>query len=273
MPFFQNEGLKLFYTDSGTHTPERSFGAGKVPTVLIHGWLCDSDDWIYQIPIMSRRARTVTTDLRGHGRSSSPATGYTPDAMAQDVVALIQLLGLGRLVLIGHSAGAEVAVAAAELLGDSVAALVAVDPAYGQAPEHHARYADMVRRSQQKDGAEFASAFFRSLEGPNTPDHLREWHSRRPLGIPDHVRWQSLSDFSFGDGSLRLQPASDVRLRNRTAPLFALHRTRERAEADLRLSRHPLSRAIVYEDTGHWPHQEDPLRFEDDLRSWLSLLS
>ena len=71
-------------------------------------------------------------DLRGHGLSDAPTEAYTPDLLAEDVVAVAEGSGLlaragDRVVLVGHGFGAIVAAWAARALGDRCAGLVLVD--------------------------------------------------------------------------------------------------------------------------------------------------
>ncbi len=87
-------------------------------------------------PVARRLAagrHTVAMDLRGHGLSDAPTEAYTPDLLAEDVVAVAEGSGLlrpgsgDRVVLAGHGFGAIVATWAAAALGDRCAGLVLVD--------------------------------------------------------------------------------------------------------------------------------------------------
>ena len=51
----------------------------------------------------------LTYDLRGHGYSDTPPAGYTPDAMAGDLLGLLDALEIERPVVAGHSYGADIA--------------------------------------------------------------------------------------------------------------------------------------------------------------------
>jgi 3-oxoadipate enol-lactonase len=78
--------------------------------------------------------RVVLYDARGHGRSAPPLDGdYAYPALAGDLVAVLDALGLERAVLAGVSMGAHTAVRFALDHPDRVAGLVLVTPAY--APE------------------------------------------------------------------------------------------------------------------------------------------
>lgn len=105
-------------------------GSG-TPVICLHGvW----DWWRYWLPLIPEGAGSfagrplVMLDLRGHGASSKPETGYTWDHYSRDVVALIQQEGYERVTLVGHSLGALTALLAAAELPERIEALVLEDP-------------------------------------------------------------------------------------------------------------------------------------------------
>jgi len=269
MPFFDSDGTRIFYSDVRPDVPAE--GMLGVPTVLLHGWLCDSDDWIFQLPSIEARCRTIAVDLRGHGRSGwREGMPFSPADAARDVSRLLASLGVDQAVVIAHSAGCEVAVRL-ELLGPGrVVRSVAVDPAYGLPAEREAGYRVLIDELGRAGGDERAGRFFASIDAPATPPALAAWHARRPLGMDPRMCRTALEDFVFGVGTLRLRPGSDAALRERRAPVLSLHRTPERAAYDLAHSPAPGSRALVYDGCGHWPHQEQPRRFQRDLEDWLA---
>lgn len=83
---------------------------GGAPDLLcLHGLASNARWWD---PVGARLApthRVVAVDLRGHGRSDRPETGYDFPEVVGDLVALWSELGLRRPVLVGHSWGASVA--------------------------------------------------------------------------------------------------------------------------------------------------------------------
>ncbi len=104
--------------------------AGEAPAVVaLHGLASNARWWDLVAPLLSPR-RVVAVDLRGHGRSAQPDSGYDFDAVAGDVRGLAESLALGSRVAMGHSWGASVALWWAAL-DDAVRAVVCVDGGAG----------------------------------------------------------------------------------------------------------------------------------------------
>ncbi|MEU9821284.1 alpha/beta fold hydrolase [Pseudonocardia alni] len=100
MPTFTTaDGVTLDYRDSG--------GEG-VPLVMLHGWGQTQAMFAHQLTGLGARRRVVTYDQRGHGVSDKPHHGYRIARLAQDLVELLDHLGLDRADLLGWSMGASV---------------------------------------------------------------------------------------------------------------------------------------------------------------------
>jgi 2-(acetamidomethylene)succinate hydrolase len=104
----------------------RTAGTGPL-VVFCHGITATAAVWDPVLHQVSRRFSVVAIDQRGHGRSSKPATGYTGASYARDVLRLVEVLGRGPAVVVGHSLGARNALVAAAHCPELVAGAVAVD--------------------------------------------------------------------------------------------------------------------------------------------------
>ncbi len=102
-------------------------GDGEVAVVLIHGWSCDRTYWRDQIEPLMASHKVVSLDLAGHGSSGVERAAWTLPSFGTDVRAVVEALGLEKVVLVGHSMGAPVALEAAPLLAGKVLGVVAVD--------------------------------------------------------------------------------------------------------------------------------------------------
>src|SRR4051812_30767464 len=98
--------------------------------VMIHGLTGNLAVWHLQIiPRLLDRFRILTYDLRGHGYSGMPPTGYTPTDMATDLKDLLDALEIERPHLAGHSYGADIALYFALHYPRRVRQLVAIEAA------------------------------------------------------------------------------------------------------------------------------------------------
>jgi pimeloyl-ACP methyl ester carboxylesterase len=89
-------GIRLWYA---------VFGHGE-PVILVHGGLANSNYWGLQIPVLAQHYRVTVLDSRGHGRSTRTVAPIGYDAMASDVLALMDTLHIGKAALVGWSDGA-----------------------------------------------------------------------------------------------------------------------------------------------------------------------
>ena len=114
-------GLHLYFERYG------DAGADPPPIVRIHGGLMTIDlSWAKLIPILAADREVVALELQGHGRTSDTEREFTPAHNAADVVALLDHLGIGRAIVIGHSTGAATALELAVHHGDRIAACVSL---------------------------------------------------------------------------------------------------------------------------------------------------
>lgn len=100
--FVDANGVMLYY---------KSLGQG-APLVILHGGPGASHDYFlpYLLPL-ARHTRLIFVDERGSGRSQKleDVKSYTVDNMVEDVEAMRQALGLGKISLLGHSYGGALA--------------------------------------------------------------------------------------------------------------------------------------------------------------------
>lgn len=94
--FVDNHGVRLHVLDSGGP----SQGA---PLVFVPGMTCVADDYVEILPAFGRR--TVVVELRGHGRSDSPAGPYDSATLASDVGAAVDAVTDGPVHVVTFSRG------------------------------------------------------------------------------------------------------------------------------------------------------------------------
>lgn len=102
-------------------------GAGQ-PVVLLPGWSQSADSFAAQLDSLAGSWRVVAVDHRGHGRSSTPPTGYHLHRLAADLHDVLIAHELDGVHLLGHSMGAAVIWSYLELYGvERLRSLVFVD--------------------------------------------------------------------------------------------------------------------------------------------------
>jgi pimeloyl-ACP methyl ester carboxylesterase len=137
--------------------------------LLLHGGSAHAHWWDFFAVQMVDRYRVLALDLRGHGDSAWSADGeYEISTHVGDVLGIIETLGLGSLVLIGHSFGGLVAMAVAERAREDVEALVVIDTRL-KVGERAARFMGALRRLPQPVYANLEEAIerFRLLPAAN----------------------------------------------------------------------------------------------------------
>lgn len=97
------------------------------PIVLIHGFGAALDWWDEITPDLARDHKVVRLDLIGHGGTEAPSAGYEIERQAALVKAVLDALGIGRTIVVGHSMGGEVATAFTQANRDRVEKLVLID--------------------------------------------------------------------------------------------------------------------------------------------------
>jgi len=105
-------------------------GSG-APVVLIHGGQMDRRMWDPQFESWSKQYRVVRYDVRGYGRSAVPTLPYSD---VDDLLAVLDALGIARAHLVGHSLGGAIAQEVARAAPDRVASLTLIASA-GLGPE------------------------------------------------------------------------------------------------------------------------------------------
>jgi pimeloyl-ACP methyl ester carboxylesterase len=119
------DGVTLHYEDEGSGPP----------VLLIHGHTLDGRAWQRMAPMLRAAGlRVIRPDLRGHGQSSRPDSGYHFSHHAADVAAVLAACGVERAVVVGHSVGGAVALEMALSMPEVVQTLVLIAPVMPDRP-------------------------------------------------------------------------------------------------------------------------------------------
>lgn len=103
-------------------------GRGVLTLVFLHYFGGSAQEWHSVMNQLSDEYRCLAVDLRGHGDSDAPLTGYAVDDMADDVTGLLPTLDVEDFVLVGHSMSGKVALALASRQPVGLQSLLLVSP-------------------------------------------------------------------------------------------------------------------------------------------------
>ena len=131
--FTDNGDVRIHYLDSGGDDR----GA---PVVFVPGMTCIAEDYAEILPLFGRR--TVVIDLRGHGRSSAPATGYDAATLSTDVGAVVDAVTEGPVHVVTFSRGTTYALTWVFANGERVRSVAIGD----YVPEEKVLTPEMSRR-------------------------------------------------------------------------------------------------------------------------------
>ena len=232
--------------------------------VVLHGAGDSWHSWELVLPRLPSKYRVFAVTLRGHGASDHPAAGYSRADFAGDIAELLEQLDLRNVTLAGHSLGSFVAQFVAET-DDSkrLKRLVLIGSGSG-APRNSSTRQELGNAFESiKDpvGYNFARDFQASTAYGPIPPGFFETMVDEALKVKANT-WHEL-----GRG-LALPDALE-RLRRIQVPTLVFWGNRDtlltRADQDELIANIPNSRLVVYPNTGHALHWEQPERFARDL--------
>ncbi len=237
-------------------------GQGTPAVVLVHGWSCDRSYWKEQIAELSPQFDLVLIDLAGHGESGLGRNNYTINSFGDDVAAVVAKLDLKRAVLVGHSMGGDVVVAAAQRLKGRVAGLVWVETYKTlEAPSTDEQVKAFVGRFRN-DFRHTTEGFVRGMFGANADPKIVDRIAKDMAAAPPSVGLSALEgSFTYA----RFVPATLAELK---LPAVAINSDNGPTDLDS-LSKHGVKVRVIPR-TGHFMQVEDPARFNRVLSEVVS---
>ena len=241
----------------------------RLPIVFVHGMACSADLWETQLAYTAQTRRAIAIDLRGHGASAPPLDDdYSPASCAADLFTVLDALKLDRIVLVGHSFGSCVALAAASAQPNRIAQLVLVDPPIDCTqcpPEVYAAQIAPMQATLQTDEwrSTLENSFRGALRGGTsaTQDHILARLAATPK---DALIGTSRELFTF-----KAINALDQYLASPGAQAHAILAPSNTLPFSLHVLR-PALPTITLPDTGHWLMLDAPEAFAAALENCLT---
>lgn len=263
MPWYLNRrGEQLWYGEQG---------AG-CPVVLLHGWCMSSEVWKYQFDALSSSMRLIAPDLRGHGRSRGVSSGLNFESFAADLVDLCAALDLTKVLLVGWSMGAQIALQSYARLTDRLTGMVLVSatPRFTASDDFpHALACNeangmrlKVQRNAQRALEGFYSRLFAEgeLDGHPSGAEIKQLLSSIPSPDTDAML-EALEALARGDMRDLLAAIA--------IPTLIMNGAQDRIclpQASHYLKEHiPGAGQIVFHDCGHAPFLTQSHQFNDGI--------
>lgn len=266
------DGAGLYVRDYGDALSPRA------PLLCLPGFTRDSRDFHDFALRHAARRRVVCPDLRGRGRSPRAANPahYAPAALLEDVLDMLDALGLQRTVVLGASFGGFLAMALGAARPRALAGVILNDIGPQIDPVEMAKIAGYVAENRPQPSWDAAAHYARELLG-------RDWARQ------DDATWLRLARQSYSeapDGTLRLDhdPAIGVPLKDlmrggddlpdlwrlfralRAVPTLVLRGARSRilraASLERMKAEKPDLMAVTVAGVGHMPLLDEPESLE-----------
>jgi pimeloyl-ACP methyl ester carboxylesterase/tetratricopeptide (TPR) repeat protein len=246
-------GISMSYVETGEAT-----GA---PVILLHGITDSSVSFREVLPLLDQKFRVYALDQRGHGDSDRPETGYSMKDFASDVAAFMDAKQIRKAIVVGHSMGSFVAMQTALDHPSRVSKLVLVGTAPKANKPGMEEFIGAINSLPEPVPASFAREFVISTSSPTVKAEFVDALTAETLKLPARV-WKSALA-----GALARDFTSDLHRIDVPVTIFwgAKETLFVRADQDALIAGLPKSSLVVYPNSGHAPHWEEPGKFAADL--------
>lgn len=269
MPFHSLNGLRY-------HVAEH--GSGPEALLLVHGFTGNSASWAPVVDALAERFRVIAPDLIGHGETEAPedVARYEIDRAADDLIALLDEVGLTAVHCVGYSMGARLALHAALRHSSRVRTLTleSGSPGLATQAEREARVAADTALADriEREGIEAFVAHWEALplfaSQAQLPGDVRaRLHAARlrnnPRGLANSLR-------GMGTGA---QPSNWQALSTFERPTHLIVGALDAkfvAIADQMRAHQPNARRTIVPAAGHTVHLEQPSAWCEAVLSGLS---
>jgi len=275
------------YVETGELRLHAVTGGNGPPLLLVHGWPQTWYAWRMLMPALARDFTVIAVDQRGIGLSGKPRSGYDTATLANDLVALMDVLGHQRFALYGTDVGMPIAYALAADHRDRVDRLaVSEAPLPGISPSPplflppplnarlwHLAFNQLPRINEQlvtgREDIFFGAEFDASAGTNKLPDHAVRYYIDTLAADPDHLR----GSFGF----YRAIPTTIAQNEKRkerplTLPVLAIGGAESSGEGvgnTMKLAAGDVQ-TVVLTGSGHWVAEQAPEQLLAALTAFLA---
>lgn len=248
----------------------REYGQQGPALIIMHGIFGMHDNWHYVSGILSESFRVISFDARNHGKSfHDPDMSF--DAMAEDLIRLMDHLNLEKAVILGHSMGGKTAMNAAMRFPERIRALIVADiapKAYkpGHVPYFQAFEEVPLHLMQNRRDADEAFKHFAPDPGVRqfllkNLDPLPEGGYKTKFNLdalkiyyPEIIGALALTN-TYPEPALFVYGMRSGYLKDEDRPQILQH--------------FPMARFVGIPDAGHWVHADQPQLFIDTVKEFI----
>ncbi|MDS1140447.1 alpha/beta hydrolase [Pusillimonas sp. SM2304] len=263
MPYLNAaENANIYYED---------FGKG-IPILFVHAGSSTHDMWESQVDTLAHSFRTITWDWRGVGLSDKPSDGYDVDTVVGDLGALIDGLGLERVIVVGHGLGAHIAILAEERFRSKIAGLALTSAAPWNRGDYDGVEGGLSTEFIQWQGENMGSAGMSSAAGYaalfenwlfHSPAQPADLHAAIACAIQTPLYVMNRYRASFAGIDHRQRAG---RIQTPTLILQGRHDRKQRYSGAVHLQGLiPGARLHTFENSAHMPHVEEMQRYNQVL--------
>jgi non-heme chloroperoxidase len=250
-------GVTLNYLEQGDSDGE--------PVIMLHGYTDSWHSFALVLPHFSQEYHLFALDQRGHGDSSKTGDSYAMADFAADVISFMDAKGIEQATVVGHSMGSLLAQLVAIHHPERVARLVFIGSTY------NAGNAALVE----------LNTLVQTMVDPIDPAFVRDFQVSTLYGVaPTPFMEQVIAESLKAPAQLWRQALASIIAHNTTADLVKIQAPTLifwgnqdslflRNEQVVLQQLIPNTTLLIYEETGHALHWEQPERFVADLEQFL----
>ncbi|MQF68953.1 alpha/beta hydrolase [SAR202 cluster bacterium AD-804-J14_MRT_500m] len=267
--FIEINGLRFRYLDWGSN--------GKPPMICIHGHTGQAHVWDRFGQVFARHFHVYSIDQRGHGGTQWAPGDYDRDRYVEDLAGFIDVLGLQKVVLVGHSMGGWHSLLYTVTHQDIVASIIMLDIAPERSAESHKEVLTRPATPLELEDLKEVVDWLRLRDPWASDEAIRKDAEDKTITSPDGKRVWKADPELFGTAPLTAELTARYweSLKSINSPILHVRGTESLFVSDDLVARmeltNPLFTNVDVFGAGHDVHIDKPDELEDIVRRFLKL--